>query len=105
MTSPSGRHLGHHHSLLAPDNNQYNENKEKFSDRMWKLHHSITSIALLNETPLNIWLTSIVIIILKNIGRPKINRLRIINTYKYKYHLILTYFWPKQRMRKVESNK
>ena len=42
-TPPSGRHLGHHHSLLSPDGNQYNEDKEDFSDRMWNLHYSITS--------------------------------------------------------------
>ena len=47
--SPSGRHLGHHHSLLSPDGTQYNEDKEDFSDRMWHIHHSMTSIALLNE--------------------------------------------------------
>ena len=47
-TSPSGRHLGHHHSLLSPDGNQYNENKEDFSERMWNLHHNIASIARLN---------------------------------------------------------
>ena len=33
-TSSSARHLGHHHSLLAPDGNQYDKEKEDFSDRM-----------------------------------------------------------------------
>ena len=33
-TSPSGRHLGHHHSLLSPDGNQYNETKEDFSPQL-----------------------------------------------------------------------
>ena len=33
-TSPSGKYLGHHHSLLAPDGTQYNKDKENFSDRM-----------------------------------------------------------------------
>ena len=52
-TSPSRRYLYHHHSLLLPDGNQYNKDKEDFSDRMWNLHHSLVSIALLNENPLN----------------------------------------------------
>ena len=46
---PSGRHLDHHHNLISPDGNQYNEDKEDVSERMWNLHHSITSIALINE--------------------------------------------------------
>ena len=74
-TSPSGRHLGHHHSLLTPDGVQYSEEKEDFSERMWKLHHNITSITLLNARPLRRWLVSIVILIPKDKGKPKIYRL------------------------------
>ena len=48
-TSPSGRHLGHHHSLLSLYGTQYNKNKEDFRDRMWHIHHNIISIVLLNE--------------------------------------------------------
>ena len=103
-TSPSGRYLGHHHILLSPDGNQYNEDKESFSDRMWNLHHSITSIALLNENPLNRQLTSIVILLPNDEGRPQIHRLCIINTYKSEYNLVLKYFWSKQGMKKVEAN-
>ena len=53
-TCSSGRHLGHHHSFISPDGNQYNEDKEAFSDRTWNFHHSITPIALLNEKNLSI---------------------------------------------------
>ena len=38
---------------------------------MRNLHHSITSIALLNEKSLNRWLTSIVILIPKTKEEPK----------------------------------
>ena len=72
---------------------------------MWNLHHSITSIALLNEKSLNRWLTSIVILLPKDIGRPQIHRLCIINTYESEYNLVLKYFWPKQGMKKAESNQ
>ena len=51
------------------------------------------------------WLTSIVISLPKDIGRPKIHRLRIINTYESEYNLVLKYFWPKQGMHKAESNQ
>ena len=35
-TSPSGRHLGHHHSLQTPDGVQYSKEKEDFSKRASK---------------------------------------------------------------------
>ena len=59
---------------------------------MWNLHPSITSIALFNEKPLNRWLTSIVMLLPKDIGRPQIYRLRIINTYESEYNIVLKYF-------------
>ena len=71
---------------------------------MWHIHHNITSISLLNEKPLARWLTSIVILLQKDIGRPKIHILRIINTYDSKYNLVLKYFWLKQGMHKAERN-
>ena len=55
-TSPSGRHLGHYHALLATDG----EAKERtFTEDMWRIHNDITNIALLNETQLTRWLLSI----------------------------------------------
>ena len=102
---PSERRLGHHHPLLTPDEVQYSKEKEKFSKRMWKLHHNITSIALLNARPLRRWLMSIVILAPKDNGKPKIHRLRIINTYESEYNLILEYFWTKEGMEKAERNK
>ena len=62
----------------------------------------MTSIALINEKPLNRWLTSIVILLHRN---PQIYRLRIINTYESEYNLVLKYFWSKQGMKKSESNQ
>ena len=56
------------------------------------------------KKPLDRWLISIVILLPKDIGRPKIHRLRIINTYESEYNLVLKYFWPKQGMNKAESN-
>ena len=72
---------------------------------MWKLHHTITSIALLNAKPLKRWPMSIFILIPKDKGNPKIYRLRIINTYESEYNLILKYSWPKVGMDKAEKKK
>ena len=69
-----------------------------------KLHYTITSTALLNVSLLHRWLTSIVLLLSKDKGQPKIHRLRIINTYESEYNLILKYFWPKKGMQKVEEN-
>ena len=72
---------------------------------MIKLHHTITYTALLNAPPLHRWLTSIVLLLPKDKGQPKIHRLRIINTYDSEYNLILKYFWPKKSTQKAEEHK
>ena len=104
-TSSLGHHLGHHHSLFTLDGVQYSNDKKKFSEIMLKIHHDITSIALLNEKPLTRWFTSIAILIFKDAGKLKIHRLRIINTYESEYNLIIKYFWPKVGIHKAEKNK
>ena len=101
-TFPSGRNLDHYHVLLAPDG----ESKEgNFSEDMWRIHTDITNIALLNEAPLHRWLLSIVILLPKDQGKPKIHRLRIINTYETDYNLILKFFWPKEGMYQAEKQQ
>ena len=104
-TSSSGRHLCHHHSLLVPDGVHYEKEEQNFSKRMWNIHHKITSIVMRNETPLNRWLTSIVNLLPKDIGRHKIHRLRLMNTCESEYNLILKYFWTKKGIQKAEDNK
>ena len=74
-TSPSGRHLGHHKSLLKLDGTLYFDEEPDFGERIMKLHHRITSTTLLNASPLHRWLTSIVILLPKEKGQPKIHRL------------------------------
>ena len=88
-TSPSGRRLEYMHSLLKPYGTQYSDEVQDFSDIMLSLHHTITSTALLKSSPLIRWLVFIVILIPKDSGQPTIHRLRIINTYKADYNLVL----------------
>ena len=90
---------------MVPDGVHYEKEEQKFSTRMWSIHHKITSIEIRNEKPLNRWLTSIVILPPKYIGRPKIRRLRLINTYESECNLILKYFWPKKGLQKAEENQ
>ena len=104
-TLPSWKHLGCRHSLLVPDGVHYEKEEENLSTRMWSIHHKITSIAIRNEKPLNRWPTSIVSLLPKDGGRPKIHRLRLINPYEGEYSLILKYFCPKKGMQKAEENE
>ena len=61
--SLSGKHLGYHQSILKPDEIQYSEEELDFGDRIMKLHHTITSIALLNSSPLHLCLTFITLLL------------------------------------------
>ena len=72
---------------------------------MWRIHNDITTIVLLNETPLTRWLLYIVILLPKDKGKPKIHRLRIINTYENDYSLILKFFWPKKVMHQAKKRQ
>ena len=122
ITSSSGRHLGHYNYLLTTDRVKYSKEKENFSEKMWKLHHNITSIALLNARPLKRmwklhhnttsiilfnarplkrWLLTIVIPNPKEKRKSKIHQLRIINIYESDYNLIRKYFRSKVEMEKT----
>ena len=74
-TSPSGRHLEHHHVFLVPDGVQHDDSNPNFADTMWDIHNNITNITLLNEKPLFRWLLFLVIVLPKNTGRQKSIRL------------------------------
>ena len=52
MISPFGSYFRHHHILFKPDGIQYSKDKPDCSEKILKLHHSITSIVLLNEFPI-----------------------------------------------------
>ena len=90
-TSPSGRHLRHHHSVLVPDGIYYELYELEFSNNMWQIHQKSTSVAMVKENPLNRWLIYLIILLPKDVGRPKIHLLRII---------ILR---PKEGMKKSEN--
>ena len=77
--------MGHRQSLLKLDETKYSEEETDFGERMMKLYHIITSIALLNASPLHRWFTSIILLLPKDKETPKIHRLRIMNTYESEY--------------------
>ena len=63
-----------------------------------------TTSQWLTKNLLKISLTSLIILLPKDVGRLKIHRLRIINTYESQYNLILKLFWPKEGTKKSEDN-
>ena len=70
---------------------------------MGGIHNDITNIDLLNEKPLSRWLLSLVIILPKVPGRPRIHRIGLINTYESDYNMVLKYFWPKEGLKMLEK--
>lgn len=102
--SPLGTHLSHQHSLLAPGCIQYNDEIKYFADTVWNIHHNLKNIAILNEKSLLRCLISIVILLSKDFGSPKVHRIRLINTYESDYNLILKYFWPKYGIQLAKKN-
>lgn len=91
ITSTTGKQYGHHHALLVPDENDFSEYND-FRNIRWNIYYYITTIALLKTKSLFRWLVSVVIMLPKDLGRPKIHRVRIINTYESDYNLIRNYF-------------
>ena len=70
---------------------------------MWNIHHNVTNIALLNENPTLRWLTSLVMLLSKDSGAPKIHQIRLINTCESDCNLILKYFWLTLWMKRPEK--
>ena len=48
--------------LLVSDRVHHEKFKKNFTERMWMPHQNITTIALLNETPLKRLLTQVIIV-------------------------------------------
>ena len=72
---------------------------------MWNIHHNITNIALLNKIHQLDGYCFQYLQFQKDCGKPRIHRIRLINTYESAYNLILKYFWLKKGLRNVESQK
>jgi hypothetical protein len=87
-TSPSGRHLGHFKALLIRNpfpesvDNQPNPEHDLFEaqrGRIWELHHRMLNYALTHSFSYARWHTVVNGMIEKDMGQPKIHRLRVIH--------------------------
>ena len=89
-TSPSGRHLGHYKTLLAPTGLPP-DSKDPivgFGDRMMSIHTKLLNLAILTGYCFECWIYVVNCWIEKEAGRPKLDRLRIIHLYEADYNLI-----------------
>jgi hypothetical protein len=90
-TSPSGRHLGHFKALLSRNphpaelDGQPNPDHDTFlakRGRTCEVHHKMLNYALLHGFSYTRWQTVVSCLIEKDLGQPKIHRLRVIHLYE-----------------------
>jgi hypothetical protein len=84
-TSPSSRHLGHYISLLKRIGNETDE----IGETILRLHHTMLQIAQHHCKPYDRWKTETEVMLEKDKGDPKIDRLRIICLYEADYNIFL----------------
>jgi hypothetical protein len=85
LTSPSSRHLGHYISLLKHISNETDE----IGETILQLHHTMLQIAQHCCRPYNWWKTEMEVMLEKDKGDPKIDRLHIICLYEADYNIFL----------------
>jgi hypothetical protein len=101
-TSPPGRHLGHFKALLIRNpfpefiDNQPNPEHDLFKTkrgRIWELHHLMFNYAPDHGFSYTRWQTVVNCMIKRDLGQPKIHRIRVIHLYENDYNLILAMKW------------
>jgi hypothetical protein len=84
--------LGHYISLLK----QIGDETDKTSDRILPTHHKMLQLAQYRCKPFNWWKTETEVMLEKDKGNPKIDRLCIICLYKADYNIFLKIMWAHQ---------
>lgn len=85
-TSPSGRHLGHHHAQILP---QMPDKPKGLREMFLEVHTGILNPAVKHQVVLRRWQKVDTLCIPKDLGIPKSHRLRPLNLYEADLHLIL----------------
>jgi len=87
-TSPSGRHLGHYKALLKDDT---------LLDCLTKF----LSIAVHHGISLSRWHQAVNIMLEKDEGQPKVNRLRIIHLFEADFNFLLKLLWGSRLVKRA----
>jgi len=97
------RHLGHYKSFLVSDGKDNDPDHWSFNHHMRQPINNIINTIIESGNPLQRWLSSIVIMIERIPNTPRINKLRIINTYQADYNLLQKCFWSKLPAKHAEA--
>jgi hypothetical protein len=95
-TSPSGRHLGHFHALFRPlkaKNDKDRERLEGIRQDIIELHAIMLQNAYDNEHEYKRWEYTLTCMLGKDIGIPRIHRLRVIHLYECDLNLLFSIFF------------
>ena len=87
-TSPSGRHLGHYKSLIQ-------------DPVLLDCFKKFMNIAISRGISVKRWSNAVNVMIEKDPGRPRINRLRIIHLFEADYNLFLKLIWGSRLVRRA----
>jgi len=118
-TSPSGRHLGIYKSLAKDANRKSNKRKpttdntnptkqqktpEYNGAHVLRLIHQLLTMAVQHCHTFERWTTIWNFFIEKDLGNPRIDKLRAIHLLEADYNLLLKWFGPKGFIRRAEDN-
>jgi hypothetical protein len=98
--SPSGRHLGHYITLLK----RIGDELDEVGETILQLHHTMLRIAQYRCKPYKRWKTETEVMLEKDKGDPKIDRLRIICLYEADYNIFLKIMWAHRLVKTCEEN-
>jgi hypothetical protein len=102
-TSPSGRHLGHYKSTLAPDGINHDTEEEKPGDKIFNLYVKIMNLAINEGYSLTRWQTVVSTLIEKIPGVPRIDKIRVIHIFEADYSALGKYIYSGKMMRHAEE--
>ena len=91
-TSPSGRHLGHYKAIID-------------DPALLSFYVKFLNTLVGNGLSLDRWQNAINVLIEKDPGEPKVNRLRIIHLFEADYNFVLKLLWGSRLVRRGEDKK
>lgn len=96
-TSAVGLHLGHLKALIPRHTN------DTPTSDLLRVNHKLITIALHRENPYHRWRQQLEIMIEKDPGTPKLERLRIIVLYEADLNLLMKFLWAKKLVWKAHK--
>jgi hypothetical protein len=99
-TSPSGRNLGHYISLMT----KIGDETDPLGEQILELHHKMLVIAQYCQKHYERWKKETEVMLEKDAGDPKIDRLHIICLYEADYNLFLKIMWAHRMINFAEKN-